>query len=245
MQLDYSRGAIPLYLQIKKELKSKIESKDYPYGSLLPSELELEKCYGVSRITIRQAISELEKEGYVRRARGKGTTITYSEKIDENLSAIRRFTTEMKDRGLTPGTQIATISKIMVPKEVAEQLELEKEAEVYYLYRVRTGNEEPVVLFETYIPTCFTLSLDPSKYYDSMYDVFEEAGIGMPCVVHENFQAMLADERLSKALNVKKGSAIFKRVRCAYNEDNKPIEYTISYYRGDRYSYSVELTNRK
>lgn len=245
MQLDYSKGAIPLYLQIKKELKNKIESKEYPYGSLLPSELELEKSFGVSRITVRQAISELEKEGYVRRARGKGTTITYSEKIDENLSAIRRFTTEMKDRGLTPGTQVANISKILVPKEVAEQLELEKEDEVYYLYRVRTGNEEPVVLFETYIPTCFKLSLDPDKYYDSMYDVFEEAGIGMPQLVHENFQAMLADDRLSKALNVKKGSAIFKRVRIAYNKDNKPIEYTISYYRGDRYSYSIELTNRK
>ena len=245
MQLDYNKGAIPLYLQIKKELKNKIESKDYPYGSLLPSELELEKSFGVSRITVRQAISELEKEGYVRRARGKGTTITYSEKIDENLSAIRRFTTEMKDRGLTPGTQVAHISKILVPKEVCEQLELDKEDEVYYLYRVRTGNDEPVVLFETYIPTCFKLSLDSDKYYDSMYDVFEEAGIGMPQLVHENFQAMLADDRLSKALNVTKGSAIFKRVRIAYNEDNKPIEYTISYYRGDRYSYSVELTNRK
>ena len=66
-----------------------------------------------------------------------------------------------------------------------------------------------------------------------------------PMVVNENFQAMLADEKLSKALQVKKGSAIFKRVRTAYNEDNKPIEYTISYYRGERYSYSIELRNRK
>lgn len=245
MQLDYSKGAIPLYLQIKNELKRKIESKEYPYGSLLPSELELENTFSVSRITIRQAISELEKEGYVKRARGKGTTITYSEKINENLTEIRRFTTEMKERGLTPGTLVARIEKIVPNKEVKEQLELSENEEVYYLYRVRSGDEEPIVLFESYIPTCFNLPLDSSRYYDSMYDVFEEAGIGMPMMVQENFQAMLADEELSKALQVKKGSAIFKRVRTAYNEDNKPIEYTVSYYRGDRYSYSIELRNRK
>lgn len=245
MQLDYSKGAIPLYLQIKKELKEKIESKDYPYGSLLPSELELESVYGVSRITIRQAISELEKEGYVKRARGKGTTITYSEKIDENLTAIRRFTTEMNERGLTPGTLEARIEKISANKEVAEHLDLKVGEDVYYLYRVRTGDGDPIVLFESFIPTNYTLSLNNELYYDSMYDVFEKVGIGMPMVVNENFQAMLADERLSKALQVKKGSAIFKRVRTAYNEDNKPIEYTISYYRGERYSYSIELRNRK
>jgi GntR family transcriptional regulator len=91
----------------------------------------------------------------------------------------------------------------------------------------------------------YDLPLDDSLYYDSMYDVFEQVGMGMPMVVNENFQAMLADERLSKALEVKKGSAIFKRIRTAYDENNKPIEYTISYYRGDRYSYSIELRNRK
>ena len=245
MQLDYSKGAIPLYLQIKKELKEKIESKDYPYGSLLPSELELESAYGVSRITIRQAISELEKEGYVKRARGKGTTITYSEKIDENLTAIRRFTTEMKERGLTPGTLEARIEKISANKEVADHLDLKVGEDVYYLYRVRTGDGVPIVLFESFIPANYTLPLNNELYYDSMYDVFEKVGIGMPMVVNENFQAMLADEKLSKALQVKKGSAIFKRVRTAYNEDNKPIEYTISYYRGERYSYSIELRNRK
>lgn len=245
MQLDYSKGAIPLYLQINKVLKQKIESKEFIYGSLLPSELELENLFGVSRITIRQAISELEKEGYVKRARGKGTTITYSEKIDENLSAIRRFTTEMESRGLKPGTLEAKIEKIKANVDVAEHLEINVGDEVYYLYRVRTGNDEPIVLFETYVPNIYNLPLDASIYYDSMYDVFEKANIGMPMVVSENFQAMLADDRLSKALKVKKGSAIFKRVRTAYNEDNKPIEYTISYYRGEKYSYSIELRNRK
>lgn len=245
MQLDYSKGAIPLYLQVNKHLKHKIESKEYIYGSLLPSEIELEAYFGVSRITIRQAISELEKEGYVKRARGKGTTITYSEKIDENLSAIRRFTTEMKDRGLQPGTITAHIEKVKADKEVAEHLEIALHEEVYLLSRVRSADKEPLVVFESYIPCIYDLPLDDSLYYDSMYDVFEKVGMGMPMVVNENFQAMLADERLSKALEVKKGSAIFKRIRTAYDEKNKPIEYTISYYRGDRYSYSIELRNRK
>lgn len=95
MQLNFTKGAMPLYLQIQEYLKAKIVNGGYAYGELIPSELELEKMFKVSRITIRQAIADLEKEGYVKRQRGKGTTVTYSERIDESLCAIRSFTKEM------------------------------------------------------------------------------------------------------------------------------------------------------
>lgn len=245
MQLNYERGAIPLYLQIKDQLKKQIEKKEYPYGSLIPSELELEKACNVSRITIRQAISELEKEGYVRRERGKGTSVTYSEKIDENLIAIRSFTREMEERHLKPGTKEVSIEKIQADKQISEHLEVEEGSEVYHLYRVRTADKEPIVVFDSYLRGEYALPLDNKKYMGSMYELFEKAGIKTPVLVKENFQAMLADDVLAEALKVKKGSAIFKRVRVAYNIDNKAVEYTISYYRGDRYSYSIELRNRK
>lgn len=245
MQLNYERGAIPLYLQIKEHLKKQIAKGQYPYGSLIPSEFELEKSCQVSRITIRQAISELEKEGYVKRERGKGTTVTFSEKIDENLSTIRSFTKEMADRNLVAGTLEVRIEKIKADKEICEHLEVEENEEVFHLYRIRSADAKPVVVFDSYLRGKYDLPLDKKKYMGSMYEVFETHGIKTPTLVKENFQSMLADDSLAKALNVKKGSAIFKRVRTAYNADNEAIEYTISYYRGDCYSYSIELRKRK
>lgn len=243
MKLNYNKGAIPLYLQIYEILKEKIESFDYEYGMLIPSELELEKMYKVSRITVRQAIAELEKAGYVRRARGKGTSVTYVKRIDESLSAIRSFTTEMKERGLVPGTSFIEITKEKADEDVASHLELEQGSDVYCLYRVRTADEEPIVIFETYLSGDYDFPLDKEKYMGAMYDVFEEIGVKIPVRVRENFQAILADQNMASLLDVKVGSPIFKRSRIAYNVDNKAIEYTISYYRGDRYSYSIELSN--
>lgn len=243
MKLNYNKGAIPLYLQIYEILKEKIESHDYEYGVLIPSELELEKQYKVSRITVRQAIAELEKAGYVRRARGKGTTVTYVERIDESLSAIRSFTTEMKERGLEPGTSFIEIAKEVADEEIAHQLGINEGDPIFCLYRVRTADAEPIVIFETYLSGDYDFPLEKEKYMGAMYDVFEELGIRIPVRVRENFQAILADQTIASMLDVKVGSPIFKRSRVAYNNENKAIEYTISYYRGDRYSYSVELGN--
>lgn len=243
MKLNYNKGAIPLYLQIYEILKEKIEKHDYDYGMLIPSELELEKLYKVSRITVRQAIAELEKAGYVRRARGKGTTVTFVKRIDESLSAIRSFTTEMKERGLVPGTSFIEVAKEKADEDVANHLGIEIGDDILCLYRVRTADQEPIVIFETYLCGDYDFPLDKERYMGAMYDIFEEIGIKIPVRVRENFQAILADQMIAGMLDVKIGSPIFKRSRIAFNAENKAVEYTISYYRGDRYSYSIELGN--
>lgn len=241
MKLNHKRGAIPLYLQIYEILRSKIEGETYVYGDLLPSELELEKHYHVSRITVRQAIAELEKEGYVKRARGKGTTVTYTSRINESLSEIRSFTKEMEERGRKPGTRYIDIRKTAATEEVANALDIEIGSEVYHLYRVRTADDEPIVIFETFLSNDYDFPLDKESYQGAMYQVFEEVGAKLPTRVLENFQAMLADKRIAELLQVRTGSPILKRCRISYNAENKAIEYTISYYRGDRYSYSIQL----
>lgn len=241
VKLNYAKGSIPLYLQIYEILKDKIEKQVYEYGDMIPSEQELEKLYKVSRITVRQAIGELEKAGYVKRARGKGTAVTYVKRIDESLSAIRSFTKEMEDRGLQPGTSFVQIQKEEADDEVASLLELPPHGEVYHLWRVRTADQEPLVIFETYLSGEYDFPLEEENYHGSMYQIFEDLGIRQPAWVRENFQAILASQEIAELLDVKIGSPIFKRIRIAYSEENKAIEYTISYYRGDRYSYSIEL----
>ncbi len=239
--LNHGKGAMPLYLQIKEILKQQIEAERYAYGSLLPSEQELENTYQVSRITVRQAIAELENDGYVKRERGKGTTIIYNDKIDESLGVIRSFTKEMEDRGMKAGTAYAKIEKIPASLHVATHLEVAENEEIFHLYRIRTGNDEPIVVFETYLNGQYDFPLEDDKYYGAMYELFEQIGVHKPVLVKEKFEAMLADKLLAEGLKVPVGSAIFKRERVSYNANNEVIEYTISYYRGDRYSYSITL----
>ena len=244
MQIDTHRGAPPLYLQVKNDLKRKIEEGIYPRGSLIPPEPQLEKMFHVSRITIRQAIMELVKEGYVNKKRGKGTSVTYSDKINENASAIRSFTTELEYRGMIPGTSYVSIESIPASKEIRDLLELAPQEKVYCLVRIRTANKKPIVLFQTYIPGRYDLSLKADDYKGSMYDIFDQKGIGRPVTIKETFSAMSSSKEIAQALGIDEQEPVLKRVRIAYDEHNQPIEYTISYYNGARYEYSIELHDR-
>ncbi|MFV0381831.1 MAG: GntR family transcriptional regulator [Breznakia sp.] len=244
MKLSHSKEAMPLYLQIKNHLKEKIERKEYKIKDIIPSELELEKIYSVSRITVRQAILELEKEGYVSRARGKGTTVIYNNKINEYLYEIKSFTKEMLDRGLTPSTKVADMKKTKADKDIANMFKINPGDDIYLLHRVRCSDGNPIVVFDTYLSTEYDFPKRNEAYMESMYDVFIEVGIKHPIRVCETFEAILANDEVAKELEVAVGSPIFFRVRRAYDIHDNIVEYTLCYYRGDKYSYSVELNNR-
>lgn len=119
-KLDFGKGAVPLYIQIKKIIKDKILSKEYAPGDSLPSEAQLQEIFHVSRITARQAIAQLESEGLVERARGKGTRVLFQNKIEEQLAGIKSFTNEMLERGIQPGTRWAHIELVKADRHVAD-----------------------------------------------------------------------------------------------------------------------------
>ena len=227
-KLDFGKGAVPLYIQIKKIIKDKILSKEYAPGDSIPSEAQLQEIFHVSRITARQAIAQLESEGLVERARGKGTRVLFQNKIEEQLAGIKSFTNEMLERGIQPGTRWAHI-------------ELVKGDPVYRLDRVRTGDDVPIVYFVSYFSRDRNLPLEDEKYTGSMYALLDELNIRKPVKTRENFKAITARKEEAEKLDIKKGDPLLIRERVSYDHEGNVLEYTISYYPGERYSYSIEL----
>lgn len=238
--LNTTRGATPLYLQISARLREKIVEKVYEYGSTIPSEAELQKLYNVSRITARQAIQELEKEGLVERARGKGTIVTYRKTIEESLAKIRSFTDEMKERNMKPGTKSARISVVKSDWKLAQLFGIDRDMPIYCLHRVRTGDGVPIVVFQSYFSLSRNLPLDDSLYYGSLYALLAQRGIE-PVRIQEKFDCMMPDQHLQDALEIAKHQPVLRRTRTSYDGEGTVLEYTISYYRADLYSYYVEI----
>lgn len=237
--LDYSKGAMPLYMQISLDLKEKIESGVYEYGQNIPTELELQEYYDVSRITVRQAIGALEQEGLVIRTRGKGTVVSKREKIEELLTRIKSFTEEMRDRKIVPGTKTASVEKIGADERLADIFSCGVGDPLYHVERVRTGDGRAIVLFDSYISGQNELPLESGCYYGSLYSLMEEHGIGLPVGIEERFEATVADERIADALGIDVGAPVMKRVRTAWGRDLQVREYTTSYYNGMAYSYVI------
>ena len=242
--LSVGKGSPSRYFQIKQIYREKILSGEYKKGDRIPSEIEIQKLFDVSRITARQAILELEKEGMVKRGRGKGTFVIWQPGIEEELSHITSFTDEMKSHGRVAGTCNIQVDKVPVNKKIAEKLNLPSNQQVYRIKRVRTADEVKIAYFISYFPASTNLPMNPEEYQQSIYAMLDYSETGSPVTVQEKLSTMLPNEETQKMLHISKKQPVLVRERISYNERNELIEYTVCYYRGDLYTYTISTTKK-
>ena len=173
--LDKSKGAAPLYHQLKQILKKEIEEGNFAKDSLFPCEKDLMNTFGVSRTTVRQALGDLSNLGYLRGERGVGTMVTFS-KINERLQSVISFSEEMRRHGVIMSTSHCSIRSETVSKYIAQQLGVMEGERVFHLIRVRCADGVPLVYSDTYLPGSLDLPLTESTYNASLYDFLRKEG---------------------------------------------------------------------
>lgn len=241
--LDTKSGHLPYYKQIKEFYKQDIQSGKLQVGDRVDSEMEIQQIYDVSRITARQAILELEQEGMVKRGRGKGTFVTYRPKIKEELAHIRSFTDEMLALNRTPGTKAFHITKEIPDEETRNLFGLPEEM-MYCVRRVRTADDVLLVYFVSYFPLDLDLPLDEKEHTQSLYEMFEHSSIGAPVRIDEEFSAIRPSQEVVLALKIRKDQPVLARKRVSFDKTGRKMEFTMCYYRGDMYSYTISTTNK-
>lgn len=143
---------LPLYSQLQNIMVEKIKEGIYPLDKALPSEFELVDTYGVSRTTVRQAIDNLVKDGYLEKRRGVGTFVVDRKKKNLwDLQELKSFREEFISKGFVVRTEALKITCIKINKELKEIFS-EKISECYCLERLRYINEKPVICVTTYVP---------------------------------------------------------------------------------------------
>lgn len=239
MTLDRGKAAVALYLQLAGQMSEAIESGEYAPGQIIPSERQLEEAYGVSRMTVRLAVGELVNKGYVERMRGIGTVVTYG-KIEENLKRVISFSEEMQLHGITMQTSHCDIKTVSANERVAAHLQVRANSTVYELTRVRCANNRPLVYSTTYLKIP-DLPLDASLYRESLYKLLKDQYNVSIARAGDQLEATLAEGVIARFLEVAQGFPTFKRTRVAYDQHDNAVEYSICYYPGDKYRYSVNL----
>lgn len=151
------------------------------------------------------------------------------------------FTDEMKRHGKVMNTSYCDMSLIHAGKTVAEQLEIAPEDECYRLVRVRSVEKEAIVYTITYLKKTREYPLDSQCYMESLYQFLWTNFNTKVVKGQDTLEAMAATAEIGKYLAIPEGVPVFKRVRKAYEENGDIVEYSICYYPGDRYKYSVEL----
>ncbi|MDR7268147.1 GntR family transcriptional regulator [Pelomonas saccharophila] len=232
---------LPLYTQIKEILRARILDGSYQPHQQMPSESEMMASFDVSRITVRQALNDLQNEGLIFRIHGKGSFVS-KPKAFQDLGRLQGFGEAMRQMGYETFARVLSIKTVLPPPQVAEKLHLPKRAKVTELHRLRFLNREPISLDVTYVPAAIGQRL--AKEDLAARDVFAilENDYGL-ALGHAELQigSTLADETLAGQLRVEEGSPVLFIERTTHTADGVPIDYEHLYYRGDAFQYKVRV----
>jgi len=231
---------LPLYHQLAEELRKKIENGEWPLHTLIPSETELCKKYGVSRGTVRQAILELTRDGLVYRKPGQGTFVAKLGVI-QPVSRFYSFSHDMEEKGLKPSLWVIQKKKICPNGVIRKAMELNTGERVYKIVRVRLASEEPVLLDTSYLVEEMFPELEKEDLVNiPLYDLIMRKYRVKISRVRETFEPILMNKVDARKLDAPVGSLALLVKRRAYT-GNRIFEFRRSIIRGDKCNYSVEL----
>lgn len=211
-------------------------------GTAIPSERQLSADLGVSRLTLRAALDDLAREGYVVRRRGSGTYVQRP-KIAQELT-ITSFSDDMRRRGMTPGSRTLSMSTIHAGARLGRSLNVSPSEQIVVVKRLRLADGETMAIETLHVPGALVPGLTPKALTGSFYELLRDRyGV----IIVEGTQAIeptVTNEEESEALGVPLHSPAFLFERTSRDEAGRTVEFVQSVYRGDRYRIVTELRRR-
>lgn len=230
------KSPIPVYFQLKNIIKEDIEKRNLKPGDSLPSEREYCENFGISRMTVRQALKELESEGIIVRERGRGSFVAIPRIEQEGLMS---FTEMVKARGMKPETEIVEFLKIPAGN-LSATLGIKDEDNIFKITRARKADGIPVALETVYIPEEFVPDIEEKDLTGSLYNILKDE-YGMEIKGSKtSFSATTSTPFLEELLKLEEPMPLLKVE--SVNFATGLIYYEVSYYRSDQFKITVNLS---
>jgi GntR family transcriptional regulator len=228
-----------LYFQIEAELRERIQR--LPANSPFPSDRELSEEFNVSRMTIRQAVSSLVREGLLKRQVGRGTLVAESI-VGKSMNTLSSFSEDMRQRGMHPSSKVLRCEICHAEAETIEALQLSPHSQVIAIRRLRLANNVPVAIETVHLSALHFPDLQNEDLENhSLYEVLQRRYGVRLTVARGTLHAEPASDEEARLLGTGANAPLLVARRVAFNDRNEPIEEGESRYRGDRYYVPIEL----
>ncbi len=243
MHMNSSNGApVPKYYHLKETILERIANGTWTAGAAIPPEPELCREFGVSRITVRRAVGDLVHEGKLYTIQGKGTFIARP-KLDERF--VQRafgFYEDMEHQGHPLTTEILQQRVIPAPEIAATHLEVSPNTLVHELVRLRSVQNEKVLVSTTYIPEALCANLVHDDLTNVSLYRWLQTRYGLTVARAErNIEAVAAQQKEARLLDIALYSPLLLLESVVYLPNGKPLEYSSTFHRGDRTRVSVSF----
>lgn len=222
----------PLYQQLRDRLREKLE-EGWPHERPIPSERLLMQMTGLSRMTVRQAITELVHEGMLRRDHGRGTFISET-RVTRTLTAGSIFREDVHKMGRKPGTRVIRQAMGRANPAQATLLHIEPNEQVLELLRVRLVDDLPVMVAGVMIPARICPGIVDADLTGSLYGYLSSRCGIVPEHSTATIEAVPAGGEIAELLGLPEASPVLRIQRLTSTADGMPIELTDEFIRTDR-----------
>lgn len=227
-------GELPAHMRIADWLERLISSHALAPGDKLPAEVEIATALGVSRMTLRQALSTVEAKGLVDRRRGRfGGSFVATPRFEFDHAGLPGFTEQMRRIHVEAGATVLRACTRRAHADVRRALALKRDGAVHEVLRARSADGEPIVLEETYVPAALFPSLLSADLTGSLYSAMRDYGLP-PFSADEHIEATVATDHQAEILGVKPGFALLLITRTSFAESGVAVEFSRDYHRSDR-----------
>lgn len=230
----------PMYARIERDLRRAIGTGALPLGARLPSEDELHRQYGVSRMTARQAVERLADAGLVVRRQGAGSFVANT-KVERATGRLQSFHEDAAARGLAPSTRVLSHAVDAAGPEDAALLGISETDRVLRVRRLRFHGEDPIGINAVLVAPPFVEALTHLDFTGSFYRGAEAAlGVGI-ATAETAIEAVAADAETASLLTLPPGAPLLRTTRVTYLSDGRLLGATRTTYRGDRYYLALTI----
>ena len=246
MNIDFNidkTSIIPVYYQITQYLKECMDAGKLKPKDKLPTEQEFCKAFKISRMTVRQALDPLVREGKLEKIKGKGTFVS-TPKLKRPLKSLSSFTVDTTSSGKVPRSKVLFFDKVKAEDFVAEALEIPEGSTVIKIARLRLEDDSPHAFECSYLnyekaKGILEVDLTNASLYASLDEV---CGIKLTNA-RETIEAGKCSKEITELLEISYKTPTFHRERVTRDEKDEVIEYVLSEYRIDKFVFVVELGN--
>ncbi|MFN8157412.1 MAG: GntR family transcriptional regulator [Candidatus Nanopelagicales bacterium] len=233
----------PAHAQIAQWLRAGIARGELSPGDRLPGERDLAERLGVSRMTLRQALADLETEGEIVRVAGRaGGAFVAEPRIEVDLTHLTGLTDQLTRAGRRAGARVLRADSLVPDRDVAGALGLGPRGRAVEVVRVRLANRVPVALETSWFPERLVPGLLDRSLTGSLYAVLRKHYGVHPVSAQERLHAVLADATTAPLLDVEVGTPLVAVERTAYDGSGRPVEFAHDLFRCDRVEFLVHRT---
>lgn len=223
----------PLYLQVKSKIKKEIRSGLLKPGDQLPSESQMQKEYNISRVTIRNALSELESEGYITKVHGKGSFVAKSDMLRLPIG-VTSLSEDARMQGLKVDTTVIKVAVETVRTEIDKEFfKLNDGDEILVIKRIRRISDIPVIVEESHLSMEYQ-SLQEEDLTQSLYEILQKKYNVYPTNKgRRSVKISFATEEIADYLQLSTGTPVIESEMCVFDMNGEPVHTLHEYVRGD------------